>query len=249
MRRSRNVSLRRQGGWSWLDYGKLALDAYQTYSATSAGSKAKKSGAKADAAQQALLAAQTNLGYANEARSEESYDNYMSTALPANERALSLAMKPIDPNTEAAQAGADYALADKTRSDTLHRNLQRNGVDPSSGAAVESERLGLLDSVAGKAAAMTTSRRGATDRQIARIGNTSGLFNPLIGAASGFSASAGANMASAAAAQGKRADAATSAAGDAGLAAGQSLSDLAGDFATWWGSRKKTPTTNPVDGP
>lgn len=246
MRHRRQVSLRKQGGWSWLDLADLGLKAYNTYSAHEAGQEAKDAGNKASAAQDAALNAQTQLGYANEARSEEMFDNYMNTALPANERALSLALRPINPNTEAATAGADYSLQDSVRGQQLRRNLDRRGLGDSA-AAAEGERLSLLDSTANKAAAMTTARRGATDRMIARIGNTSGLFNPLIGASSGFSASAGANLASVAAARGRQSDAATEAAGAAGNAEGQSLADVVGGFKNWWNGRNK-PQSSGWDG-
>src|SRR5262245_32885038 len=160
MRNRRQRSLRRQGGWEFLDWANLAVQAYGAYNASQSAKDAKNAAGTASATADQAIAAQTGIALANEGRSEEAWDEYMTDYVPAKREALSLARTPIDPNVEAAAAGADYSLADATRGATMRRNLQKRGISSSSGEAVEAERLNGLAWAAGRAAALTSGRWG-----------------------------------------------------------------------------------------
>lgn len=239
---------KKQGGWSWFDVADLGLKVWGASQANDAASSAKNQAATSSAAADRSLDAQTNLAYLNEGRAGESFDEYMDNALPANRQVLEMARRPIDPNVEAAQAGADYSLADATRRGSRQRALTAAGVDPSSGVATEGDRLDLLSSTAGRAGAMTSARRGATDRSIARIGNASQLFNPLIGQASTFSAQAANGLNTVTNTNQTNANNAGAVAGAAGNNLGQSLADILGSVHDLWTSRNASgaPSTTPA---
>jgi hypothetical protein len=244
-----------QGGWVWnaissalnsewlwkgLD---VAASLYGQSQAKDAAKDAAKVGSAAEAAQSRALDAQTQMALVNNARGQEMYDEYMDTALPAKREVLEMASQHIDPNVEAAQAGADYALADAVQSGTRRRNLARNGVDPSSGAAIESERLAALDSVAGRAAASTTARRGASDKRFDRMGRAADQFQGLIGGSSSFTSQANNALGTTAAAYGNRAAQAAQIASAAGESQGESLSDILGVVQDMWKGRGGGTTT------
>lgn len=237
---------KRQGGWSWFDVGDLLLKGYGAVTAGQSANSAKNQAATSSAAADRALDAQTNLAFLNEGRAGESYDEYMDTALPAAKQVLEMARKPIDPNVEAATAGADYSLADSVQRGTRARGLQSRGIDPQSGAALEGDRLSLLDSTAGRAAAMTTARRGATDKQISRVGNAVGLFNPLVGQASSFSSQAANGLGSVTATNQNNANAASAVAGAAGSQFGQSLTDIWGAVQDMWKKNAQPVSTTPA---
>lgn len=234
-----------QGGWAWTDWLNLAGQVGSAYLGKKAGDKAAGIANTNSAAQDRLLDTQSNLAAINDARAQEMYDEYMDVALPANRQVLEMARKPINPNVEAATAGADFAAADAVQRGSRRRALQSVGVDPSSGAALEGDRLALLDSTAGRAAASTTARRGATDLQISRVANASQAFNPLIGAASSFSGQASGGYDRTAAAYGRNAQSASAVAGAAGGAFGENLASVVDTISRMWSSRSSAPKTVP----
>lgn len=240
---------KKQGGWAWLkniDWGSvlnLGVQAYGAYSSNKAGKDAQKQAGQASAAEERLLGTQADLAEVNNARAQEMYDEYMDTALPAQREVLSLASKKINPNVEAAHAGADYSLADATQRGTRRRSLSAAGVDPSSGVAQEGDRLALLDSTAGRAAAMTTARRGATDLRLGRMQNAVQGFSPLLGMVPSFSGQANSGLASTARAYGANADAASAVAGAAGQETGESLAAIADQFQRWSAPKQKPVVT------
>lgn len=239
-----------QGGWIFQAI-QAATAVASLFGASKAKKKAKKAAKAAQAAQtknldaqSAALTAQTEIAKTAEGRSADLYNEYMATGLPAQKEVLDMARAPIDPDVEANMAGADFAASDAVAEGVRRRRQQRAGIDPSSGVAAEADRLSLLDSVAGKAGAMTTARRGAAERRLQRIGNAAQQFQGLIGASGGYSSQASAGYGSSASglsnlaeAYARRADTAAGVAGAAGNQAGESLSDIFGVIKGLWGGK------------
>lgn len=169
-------------------------------------------------------------------------DRYFDKFVPIEDRALSLASRPIDPNVEAGAAGADVERQAAIQRDVALRNLGRRGVSPDSAAAIDADfRLGL-GSALGRAAAMTTARRNTRGQELNNLMQVSRLGAPLLGQAS-------AGLADIGAARDARAEAANQVAGQAWGQFGESAADLVSYFTTRPGTPPIVPMTHNYTGP
>lgn len=182
-------------------------------SAAFGSSEAKKARRAANAIEMRRLGLATRL-----------QDRFFDQFAPVQDRALALASRPINPEVEAAAAGADVERQAGIQRDVGLRQLARYGVSPDSGAAVDSTfRLGL-GAALGRAAAMTSARRGARREELGNLLAVSDMGAPLLGQAS-------AGLADIGAARNRRADIADDVAGQAWAGAGQGVADLVSYFA------------------
>lgn len=252
-------------------YGPDIIKAGVSYAASqSASKKAKVASGQEDSLRgQSVALRQQQIGLANnaDARSQQLFDEWGSTFLPAQkqglqaqQQVLSEAGRPIDPNVEAGLASADYASADAAAAGTRSRQQQAVGIAPNSGQAIEENRLAALDSTAGKAAAATTARRSAETTRLSRMSAAAAPLanagNGLVSAAGGFASAANTGAGQAAAGlndvagdYGADASAASAVAGKAGGALGDTLSDAVDKiFKNYESSQLEavTPTVKPL---
>jgi len=169
-------------------------------------------------------------------------NRYFDKFVPIQDRALSLASRRIDPNVEAAAAGADVEQQAAIQRGVALRNLGRRGVDPSSPAATDADVRLALGAGLGRAAAMTAARRNSRSEELRNLLTVADMGNPLLGQAS-------AGLADIGAARDARAAQATQLAGQAWGQFGESAADLVSYFANRTGAPPGQLMTHNYTGP
>jgi hypothetical protein len=169
-------------------------------------------------------------------------NRYFDKFVPLQDKAIALASRPVDPNVEAAAAGADVEQQAAIQRGVALRNLGLRGISPDAGAAVDADfRLGLGTAL-GRAAAGTAARRNARGEELRNLLTVADMGNPLLGQAS-------AGLADIGDARNARAAAATEMAGQAWGQFGESAADLVSYFANRPGAPAGQLMTHNYTGP
>lgn len=172
------VSLRSKHG-GWVSLVGVGLSAFEANYSNNQRKNAQDASNSAQSTANALEQQQLQEG-------GDLYNRYKTEFQPAQDRLVAAAEKPVDPNQEAGLAVAGVQQAADVQKGIAERNLARYGISPTSGAWLNMEKQGTLDTAAASAAAGTNARRYAQAETLRRLGLVANMGNDMLSMSMGL---------------------------------------------------------------